>query len=136
MVAEIAPDLRAIGDEALLAIALTNILHNAVRFTPDGGGVNLRAERRLGSVVIEIQDSGIGIPEDQRGAIFEKFYEIGSTLSHSSGSLEFGSGGLGLGLPTAQNVLEALGGSLEVNSREGEGSTFRIVLKEGSSSIG
>lgn len=126
---DLPPDLVSVGDDALFGMALSNLVHNAIRFTPDGGSIRIEARRELGVIVLNIIDSGIGIPEDQRGAIFEKFYEVGDTMAHSSGSLGFRSGGLGLGLATAKAILDAHGASLEVESEVGAGTTFRVRIQ-------
>lgn len=121
-------DLIALGDEGLFALALRNIIHNAIRFTPDGGRIVISGQRGMGVVEIEVADSGIGIPASQLDVVFERFYEVGTSMLHSSGSLEFRSGGLGLGLATAKAILESHGASIEVQSQEGAGTTFRIRL--------
>jgi signal transduction histidine kinase len=117
-----------IGDFALLAIALNNLVSNAIRFTPDGGCVTLRATTGAGLVVISVCDTGIGIEAEQIPLIFEKFYEVQSSLNHSSGNLQFRSGGLGLGLATVKAILRAHGTSCHVESTLSSGSTFSFTL--------
>jgi signal transduction histidine kinase len=126
---KIQPKLLVAGDDVLIGLALSNLLHNAIRFTPDGGRIRVAASESLGVVSLEVSDTGIGIAEHQRGAIFEKFYEVGDMLAHSSGSLSFKSGGIGLGLSTVKSILDAHRASLEVESGKGGGSTFRIRLR-------
>lgn len=121
-------DLAINGDFALLAIALNNLASNAIRFTPDGGCVTLKAIKSSGLVQIEVQDTGIGINATQIPLIFEKFYEVQSSLNHSSGNLEFKSGGLGLGLATVKAILKAHGTTCHVQSIPGTGSTFSFTL--------
>jgi signal transduction histidine kinase len=128
LVSAIPDGIVARGDNALFAVALRNIVHNAIRFTPDGGRVEVRGSPGLGMVVLEVQDTGVGIAPEEREAIFERFYEAGSAITHSSGDLQFKSGGLGLGLATAKAILDGHRASLEIESRPGEGSTFRIRL--------
>lgn len=116
------------GDMTLLLLAVRNLVSNAIRFTPDGGRVALRASRAAGLVRIEVSDSGIGIEAEQIPLIFEKFYEVNSALNHSSGEHEFKSGGLGLGLSTVKSILSAHGTTCDVASTPGKGSTFSFTL--------
>ncbi|MFH1549259.1 MAG: ATP-binding protein, partial [Planctomycetota bacterium] len=73
-------------------------------------------------------DTGIGIPEEERENIFEKFYEAGESLRHSSGTIEFMSGSLGLGLSIVKSIVERHGGRILVESEVGKGSTFTVEL--------
>ena len=77
---------------------------------------------------MEVSDTGIGLEKDEIPLIFEKFYEVGDSLNHSSGDLEFKSGGLGLGLATVRAILKAHGSTCEVSSDAGKGSTFAFFL--------
>ncbi len=116
---EIPPDLPAIqADPERLAQALENLVDNALKFTPPGGCVALRAESRDQEVRIHVQDTGPGIPPEDLPRLFEPFYR---------GSQE-GRPGLGLGLFLARMIVEAHGGHLEVESRTGEGSRFTLIL--------
>ena len=116
------------GDPALLALALNNLLSNAVRYTADGGEIAIEVTKRLALVKIEVIDTGIGIAPDQFEAIFEKFYEVGDAIHHSSGEFEFRAAGLGLGLATAREIIRAHGSELEVQSVLGQGSRFSFSL--------
>jgi signal transduction histidine kinase len=116
------------GDRELLRIALRNLLANAIRFTADGGSISVHLEEDLGLMKVSVIDTGIGIPAEHQRAIFEKFYEVGSAMTHSSGTYEFKSGGLGLGLPTVQAIVTAHRGELTVSSVPGKGSRFTISL--------
>ena len=82
-----------------------------------------------GLVQFEVYDTGIGIPAEHLTAIFEKFYEVGDALQHSSGQYEFKSGGLGIGLATAKDILARHGTALEVESEVDRGSVFRFCLE-------
>ena len=115
-------------DPQLISLVLNNLLSNAIRFTPDGGTITLSASVESGLAEIGVEDTGIGIDPDQIPAIFEKFYEVGSALQHSSGTFEFRSAGLGLGLATAQSILNSHGSSLKVKSNLGQGSKFFFHL--------
>ncbi len=115
---EIPPDLPAIqADPERLAQALENLVDNALKFTPAGGWVTLHAEVRDQEVWIRIRDTGPGIPPEDLPRLFEPFYR---------GSQE-GRPGLGLGLFLARTIVEAHGGRLDVESRVGEGSCFRLI---------
>lgn len=116
------------GDERMLGRALTALLDNAVRYTPDGRQVRLRAGRDGDEAWLRVEDDGIGIDPDQMNWIFEKFYEKGDIEHHSSGRLEFGSRGLGLGLALTRAVVSAHGGSVEAESQPGAGSRFTVRL--------
>lgn len=105
----------------LLRQAVTNLVSNACRYTPSGGRISLRILLASHYVVIEVKDSGIGIPETDLPYIFERFYRVDSVRSRSSG-------GFGLGLAIAQQIVEVHGGKIIVKSRLGEGSTFQIQL--------
>lgn len=109
--------------------ALTHLLRNGVRFTPDGGTVTVRAAREAGRLVLEVEDTGIGIPRERQAALFGHAILVrDSKHHHSSAGLEFRSAGLGLGIPIVRGVVRMHGGTLQVTSEEGRGSVFRIVL--------
>ncbi|MBN1200825.1 MAG: hybrid sensor histidine kinase/response regulator [Anaerolineae bacterium] len=121
------------ADKALLELACSNILGNAIKYTPDGGSITLRAEMQPEQVQISIQDTGIGIDPNDQKYIFERFYTAGDTQLHSTSKTAFRGGGLGLGLAICRGIVEAHGGKISVKSegRDEErlpGSTFIIVL--------
>jgi signal transduction histidine kinase len=115
-------------DRDYLGQAILNVAMNAVRFTPDGGAIDLSAKRVEDGVEIEVRDTGIGIAEADQERIFSKLVELKDVNSHSSGTTEFNSSGLGLGLSIARGIIEAHGGTIRVESQVGTGSTFRILL--------
>ncbi|HXF58235.1 MAG TPA: ATP-binding protein [Candidatus Saccharimonadales bacterium] len=115
-------------DRDYLGQAILNIAMNAVRFTPDGGAIDLSAKRVEDGVEIEVRDTGIGIPEADQERIFSKLVELKDVNQHSSGTTEFNSSGLGLGLSIARGIIEAHGGTIRVESQVGTGSTFTILL--------
>ena len=105
------------GDEALLRRLLLNLLDNAIKYTPPGGAVTVVAARRGGEYVIEVTDTGPGIPPDQRERVFERFFRGGS-----SGS------GAGLGLAIARWIATAHGGGVALTHSGADGSTFAVTL--------
>lgn len=114
------------GDSMRLNQILTNLLSNAMKFTPDGGRVVLSVEelRRENDKIwirFEVRDNGCGIAEENRDRIFEAF-----TQEHSGIARQYG--GTGLGLPITKNFVELMGGTIEVESRAGAGSIFRADI--------
>jgi len=108
-------------DSTKLRRAITNLVTNALHYTSEGGQIDARTFRRDSSVAIEVRDNGIGIPQEELAFIFDRFYRSEeSRQSYSEGS--------GLGLAISKKIVEAHGGSIEVESKPGEGSAFRIVL--------
>jgi OmpR-family two-component system manganese-sensing sensor histidine kinase len=105
----------------LMRQAITNLLSNACRYTPSGGKVCLRVFLESRWVVIEVQDSGIGIPDADLPHIFERFYRVDSVRSRHTG-------GFGLGLAIAQQIVQVHGGQIIAISCLGKGSTFQIKL--------
>jgi signal transduction histidine kinase len=127
---DIHPDLgRARLDGARLTQATAHLVRNAIRFTPDGGQILIHAERQGYDLAISVQDNGIGIAEDKKPHLFERSFMLRDSLKHhSSGTLEFNSAGLGLGLPLARGIVEAHGGTIGLESQLGKGSTFTIRI--------
>jgi signal transduction histidine kinase len=116
------PALREIvADERKLKQILLNLLTNAVKFTPDGGSVTVRARVDAGNVVISVQDTGIGIAPEDQDAVFEEFRQVGR---HYTNKQE----GTGLGLALTRRFVELHGGRITVESAPGQGSTFTFTL--------
>jgi two-component system phosphate regulon sensor histidine kinase PhoR len=114
------PDLPALlADAERIQQVVSNLVHNAVKFTPPGGQVSVWAERTGGEVVIRVHDTGVGIPSDDLPRIFERFYKADRARS---------GGGTGLGLAIARHIVQAHGGRIWVESVEGQGSTFYFSL--------
>ena len=129
---DLSPDLPAIdGDERWLRQAMASLMSNAIRFTPDGGSVTVSARAALdaGEIELAIRDTGIGIEPTLLDEVFEPFSAAGGDpFQHASGSLAFGSRGLGLGLAIARAVVRLHGGELRVQSEPQRGSCFTIRL--------
>jgi two-component system phosphate regulon sensor histidine kinase PhoR len=119
---DVATDVSVVrGNEARLGEVLANLLHNAIKFSPDGGEVAVRVRRADGGIAMEVEDHGIGIPRADRERIFERFYKVDRARSR-------GAGGTGLGLSITRHIVEAHDGSITLVSREGHGSTFTVLL--------
>ena len=108
------------GNEDRLGQVLVNLLHNAVKFSPDGGDVVVRVEAAAHDVIVSVEDHGVGIPKSDQGRVFERFYKADKARRRG--------GGTGLGLAIARHVVEAHGGRIRVESEEGRGSTFSFAL--------
>lgn len=131
------PPLRA--DEPRLVQAFTQIVSNAIKFTPDGGRIDIGArllppeDGQPARIEIVVADSGIGIDPKYQSLIFDKFYRVGSAALHSTSTTKFMGGGPGLGLPIAKGVIERHGGRIWVESAGHDpekmpGSRFHILL--------
>jgi signal transduction histidine kinase/HAMP domain-containing protein len=114
-------ELVAEADPVLLRQVLIGLLTNAFKHTAASGTVTLRAHRGEDDVIIEVQDTGTGIPEEERDRVFERFYR-------GSGSLE--REGFGLGLAIAKRMVDVMGGEIRVESEQGKGSTFTVCLPQ------
>ena len=118
---EPSPPVAVLAERRQLVSALYNLLENAVKFSYDGGTVQLRGTASGSEVALEVEDRGIGIPSRELERIFERFYRVDQGRSRQTG-------GTGLGLSIVRHVAANHQGRVEVDSREGEGSTFRLVL--------
>jgi signal transduction histidine kinase len=121
------------GDANYLRRALTNLVDNAVKYTPDGGLVSIEATAEFETMHIIVSDTGIGIDRAHQDRIFEKFYVLEDTAYHSTNKTGFMGGGMGLGLTVTHGIIRAHGGRIWVES-EGQdverlpGSRFHIML--------
>jgi len=123
--AQIAPDLPLVsGDPIHLRRVLDNLLGNALKFTPAGGQIAVRLGLEDQDLVLEVADTGVGIPSDQLERIFDRFYQVDGSMSRRYG-------GSGLGLALVKDIAKAHGGSVSVESQPGQGSTFRVSLPSG-----
>ena len=119
-VPEVVPMVR--GDEARLGQVLVNLLHNAVKFSPDGGAVTVTVRAYGSDLLTSVADHGVGIPKAAQARIFERFYKVDRARVRGE------AGGTGLGLAIARHVIEQHGGRIWVESEEGVGSTFSFAL--------
>jgi signal transduction histidine kinase len=116
------PDLPPIlGDPDKVRQVLTNFVDNAVKYSPDGGVVKLEIARRDHAVRFTVVDHGLGIPPSEQRRIFDKFYRVDPNLTR-------GVGGTGLGLYISRELVRRMNGTIWVESREGEGSSFSFEL--------
>jgi signal transduction histidine kinase len=116
-------------DPPKLADVLTNLIINAIKFTPDGGTVRVSAgPDGPDHIRFEVSDQGIGIGPAEKAHLFEPFFTGFDTMHHSSGDYQFCKRGIGLGLCLVKTFVELHGGSVEVSSSPGEGSTFAFTL--------
>ena len=113
------------GDEPLLAVALHNLIANAIQYSPKGSRVGVGVKNADGIVEIAVTDQGIGIPDDELDRVFERFFRIDPARSRHTG-------GSGLGLSIVKHVVQNHGGEIRVWSQPGNGSTFTIRLPEAS----
>jgi two-component system, OmpR family, sensor histidine kinase SenX3 len=109
------------GDETQLTSMFTNLVDNAVKYTPPGGRVEVTGGCEDSEIVIRVSDTGIGIPEGKLPRIFERFYRVDKARSKETG-------GTGLGLAIVKHIAENHGGRVTVESTLGEGSTFTVYL--------
>jgi two-component system, OmpR family, phosphate regulon sensor histidine kinase PhoR len=111
------------GDAARLGQVVVNLVHNAVKFSPEGGDIVVRVRLEGEEVVTSVQDHGVGVPRDAHDRVFERFYKVDRARLRAEAG-----GGTGLGLAIARHVVEQHGGRIWVESVEGSGSTFSFAL--------
>jgi PAS domain S-box-containing protein len=109
------------GDSSRLTQLLDNLVSNAIKFSSEGGQVAVRTTSENGNVVLEVADHGIGIPAEQQQHLFQRFFR-------GSNAAERAIQGTGIGLSIVKAIVDAHGGSIAVESREGEGTTFRVAF--------
>src|SRR5688572_20419601 len=120
-------------DPTRITQALRNVIHNAIKYTPDGGRITIDGRKLAGFIEVTVADTGIGISAEVQTTILEKFGQLGRVELLSSVKTKFKGGGPGLGLPIARGILEAHGGSIWVQSDghdeiRNPGSTFHILI--------
>jgi len=109
------------GDRARLKQVAVNLLDNAIKYTPEGGAINVRTSARQNRAVLEVADNGIGIPDEALPHVFERFYRVDKARSRHLG-------GAGLGLSIVKSICAAHSGRVDVQSKEGQGSRFTVEL--------
>lgn len=111
-----------VADRERMAQVLSNLIHNAIKFTPEGGHVRIKSRIYYNRFVkVEVEDTGIGIPDDMLDTLFRPFSQVEGTNTRKHG-------GLGLGLAICKHIVDAHGGRITVTSREGFGSTFLFAI--------
>ena len=116
-------DVQAMADRDRLAQVVTNLVHNAIKFTDAGGEVTVEVRSDgQGQVITSVRDTGRGIPEEDCDKIFDRFYQVRADAPRQAGT--------GLGLPIAKELVELQGGTIWVESEVGAGSTFTFTLSE------
>lgn len=108
-------------DKELIREAISNIIDNAIKYSRDGGGVDIEVVADNEAINIAVSDQGIGVPEDEQNSLFEKF-------KRSQNAMEFDTSGLGVGLYLSKKYIEAHGGNLVHESNEPQGSIFTVTL--------
>jgi signal transduction histidine kinase len=126
-------DQMLFGDPERLAQVFRNVILNAIKYTPDGGSIEVGGRELPGFLEVWIHDNGIGIDPEDQVLVFEKFTRLSDSALHSSGKIKFKGGGPGLGLHIAKGMVEAHGGRIWVESpgydeKTCPGSTFHILL--------
>jgi len=112
------------GDPARLEQVLNNLVSNAIRYSPQGGRINIQGRSQPDSVIVTVSDEGIGIPATEQGRIFDPFYRVDDSPTRTTR-------GTGLGLFLARAIVEAHGGRIWVESEPGKGSSFSFSLPRG-----
>lgn len=115
-------DLQIIADRGALQQILTNLIENAIKYTPGPGTITVTAKQAQGQATITVADTGIGIPAGELLRIFERFYRVEPSRSRELG-------GTGLGLAIVKHLVQILGGTIEVKSQPGKGSEFSVTIK-------
>ena len=109
----------ALIDEGMIGRVINNLVHNAIKFAPEGGAITVTAEANDEDVTICVADNGPGIPKEDQPRVFERFYKADRARSR---------GGTGLGLAIARHIVEGHGGQIWVDSTPGQGATFCFTV--------
>ncbi len=126
---DLADDLGILDiDAGKIRVCLDDLLINAIKFTPDGGSIEVIGRRDEAAVRLQVRDTGIGIEAASLPYIFEPFFTEMDVTRHSSGQFQFGRRGLGLGLSLVRAFVSMHGGTVDVASTPGQGSTFTLTL--------
>lgn len=116
------------ADRLKVKVMLTELIKNAIKFTKDGGEINVKTELDEPFCHIFIKDNGIGIADSKQGKIFEPFYEVQPSDYHHTGDTTFMAGGLGIGLTQAKEIVKAHQGEIKVESQLGVGTVMIVTL--------
>ena len=116
--AEAEGEIRVLADPDRVVQVLSNLVGNAIKFTPEGGDVRVRLEPRGAEACFTVADTGVGIPAEHLPHVFDRFWQVGRANRR----------GVGLGLPIARGIVEAHGGRIWIESAEGAGTTVRFTL--------
>ena len=119
------------GDRIVLRQALINLVDNAIKYTPAGGAIHVRVSAANGNAILEVTDTGPGVPEQHAPRLFERLYRVPGSDIADAGEVLDGGDGAGLGLAIARWAVEANRGRLSYQREQGSGSTFRITLPGG-----
>lgn len=111
----------ATSNRGMMTELLDNLIQNAIRYNVPNGTVLVEVEKEENKGILSVSDTGIGIPEADQGRVFERFYRVDKSRSRDTG-------GTGLGLSIVKHIVELHDGRLELESRPGKGTTFRVVL--------
>ena len=109
------------ADKERIAQVLTNLISNAIKYSPDGGEIIIRSEVVKEGIMVSVQDSGIGIPEDMQAKVFDRFFRVGYAQADTFP-------GMGLGLYISAGIVQRHGGTIAVESKPGKGSRFYFIL--------
>jgi signal transduction histidine kinase len=110
-----------VADPRLIDTVVNNFVSNAIRYTPAGGKIQIRAQQRRSATVIAVRDTGIGIDAQHLERIFDRLYRVDKARDRATG-------GSGLGLAIARRAAQSLGARIEVESKPGEGSEFCLLM--------
>ena len=113
--------LTMVNDPDRIEDAISILVDNAAKYTPEGGNVAVATRRKRDEIIIDVTDTGVGIPSADLDSIFDRFYRSDSSRSKTTG-------GFGLGLPIAKTIIDAAGGTISVVSTVDEGTRFTITL--------
>jgi signal transduction histidine kinase len=115
------PHLSIYGDKDLLSQVWINLIHNAIKFTPEGGRIQVDLQQQDEAAVVRISDTGCGITEDDQRRIFERFFKADKSRTRATG-------GNGLGLSIVRKIVDMHQGAITVSSKPGEGTTFSVTI--------
>jgi signal transduction histidine kinase len=111
------------ADEDLMSQVWMNLISNSIKFTPDGGEIRVRVQHANGAATVEVEDSGIGMSEEDRLRAFDRFYKADKSRNRSSG-------GSGLGLSIVKKIVHMHGGDIRIDSRTGEGTSVTVTMPD------